>query len=116
MRQSLVVALLALAVLVTACGDDEETPAEGPQGGAIGMQSLQFAPRETTARVGREVVWRNGESVPHNVVATEGADFRSELLQEGQEFRYTPTREGTVQYVCTIHQGMAGTLRVSASG
>jgi plastocyanin len=106
---------LALALVAPACGGDDEEAADGG-GDTIGMENLQFAPRDAPARVGQEVVWRNGESIPHNVVATDGADFRSALLQEGQEFRYTPTRGGTIQYVCTIHREMAGTLRVSASG
>jgi plastocyanin len=116
MRRVLALALaLALALLVPACGGDDEETGDG-RGGTIRMENLQFAPRDAPARVGQEVVWRNGESIPHEIVATGGADFRSALLQKGQEFRYTPTREGTIQYVCTIHTGMAGRLRVSASG
>lgn len=40
---------------------------------------------------------------PHNVSATDGADFESETLRENDTYEYTPTKAGTITYVCTIH-------------
>ena len=106
--------LAAAALLVSACGGEDDAKQEsGAAGGVIGMEGLEFVPRESRARVGQAVVWRNDEAIRHNVVATAGAGFRSPVFGEGGTFRYTPTAAGTIQYVSTLHPGMTGTLRVS---
>ena len=106
--------LLAAAALIAGCGGDEPAQGEGqPPGGVIGMEGLEFVPRESDARVGRPVTWRNDEAIRHNVVATAGARFRSPVFGEGETFRFTPSSAGTIQYVYTLHPGMTGTLRVS---
>jgi plastocyanin len=66
-----------------------------------------------TVRVGETVRWRNDDRVPHDVVATAGADFRSRRLAEGQMFAFRPTKAGTIAYLCSVHQGMTGTLVVT---
>jgi plastocyanin len=76
------------------------------------MRNVAFSPRSVTLKVGEKVTWVNRERVPHNVVATSGARFRSANLLENQAFSFRPTRAGTIRYVCTIHQGMTGTLVV----
>ncbi len=107
--------LLVTVALVGGCGGDD--PPDGGTGGApaevIGMEGLEFVPRESEARVGTAVTWRNDEPIRHNVVATSGARFRSPVFDEGGTFRYTPKAAGTIQYVCTLHPGMTGTLRVT---
>ena len=47
------------------------------------------------------------------MVATSGARFRSANLRQDQAFSFRPARAGTIRYVCTLHQGMAGTLVVT---
>ena len=111
-------ALVSAVVLALAagCGDEEE-PADGggaPAGGgvAIGMRDIKFDPEQATVKVGQSVTWTNNESVPHNVVAEEGADFESDTFGKGGTFSHTPEQAGTITYVCTIHPGMDGTLTV----
>jgi len=51
--------------------------------------------------------------VQHNVVA-QGADGpKSDLFGEGQTYVFTPKATGKIEYVCTVHPGMAGTLTVA---
>lgn len=78
----------------------------------VGMEGLEFQPTEIRVAVGQTIVWRNDESIPHNVVAREGADFASETFGEGGTFEYRPTEAGTIEYVCTLHPGMDGTVVV----
>ena len=54
------------------------------------MKDIKFVPEEVTAKVGQKIVWTNNEMVPHNVTATDGADFKSDKLDEGDTFEYTP--------------------------
>jgi plastocyanin len=46
------------------------------------------------------------------VVATKGARFRSRAFGSGRTYRFMAARAGLVEYVCTLHPGMEGTLLV----
>jgi len=47
------------------------------------------------------------------VTAEQGADFKSDTMNEGDTFEYTPTKAGTIDYVCTIHPKQTGKLIVT---
>lgn len=111
-------ALAALAFLAGCGGDDTgpstSTPAT-PDGGvaaaAVSIKGFAFNPADTTVRVGQKVTWTNEDSAEHNVVA-EGDAFRSQDLNQGDTFEYTPDTAGVYGYVCTYHPQMKGTLKV----
>jgi len=130
--------IVGLACLVLAlaagCGDDESdsssTPAAAKPAPAqtatattasessaavveVSMKDIKFVPRDITAKVGQKIVWTNNDTAPHNVTATDGADFASETVTKGQTYEYTPTKAGVIQYVCTIHSGQDGEIRVN---
>ncbi|HEX7299035.1 MAG TPA: cupredoxin domain-containing protein [Solirubrobacteraceae bacterium] len=79
----------------------------------IKMQNIQFSPNATTVKVGQKVKWVNEDSTDHNVTAQSGADFKSKDFGKDGTFEFTPTKAGTIQYVCTLHSGMTGTLTVT---
>ncbi len=91
------------------------TGAASSSGGgvAIKMQNIAFDPKATTVKVGQKVTWTNDDSTNHNVTAQSGASFKSNDFGNGQTFSFTPTKAGTIQYVCTIHPGMTATLTVT---
>jgi plastocyanin len=99
-------------------GGASTTPAKTTGGGsggaavAIAMKNIQFSPTTATVKVGQKVTWTNDDGVAHNVTATSGASFRSSDFGQGGTFSFTPTRAGTIEYVCTLHPGMNGTLVV----
>jgi plastocyanin len=64
-------------------------------------------------KVGQKIEWTNDDSVPHNVTAQSGASFQSKTFGQGGTYSFTPKKAGTIQYVCTIHPGMNGTLTVT---
>jgi plastocyanin len=127
-------ACLALA-FVAGCGSDDEsdssstpaaakpapaqtetsTTASEPSAAAVEvtMKDIKFVPHNITAKVGQKIVWTNDDTAPHNVTATEGADFASETVTNGQTYEYTPTKAGVIKYVCTIHSGQDGEIRVT---
>lgn len=80
---------------------------------SVGMKDIKFVPEEITAKVGQKIVWTNNEDVPHNVTATDGADFASDTLDKDETFEYTPEKAGTIKYVCTIHPGQNGQITVT---
>ena len=112
---------LTLALFAAACGGDDDGGG-GEQGASseacpsgsvvIRMVDIKFDPENATVGVGQQVCWINEDSIDHNAVAESGADFKSELYGKGETFTATVDQPGTVEYVCTIHPGMTGTLTV----
>ena len=117
MRPLLLVAALTLALAACGGGDDGGEGASSdacPSGSVtIRMVDIKFDPEDATAGVGQEVCWVNEDSIDHNAVAESGATFKSELFGKGETFTATVDKPGTVEYVCTIHPGMTGTIEVS---
>ena len=115
--------VLLLALTAAACGGDDDGGGEDTGGGAtagscpegavvIDMVDIKFDPEDANAGVGQDVCWINEDEIDHNAVAESGADFESELFGKGETFTATVDEPGTVEYVCTIHPGMEGTITV----
>ncbi len=115
----LLISLALIAAFAAACGGDDDggeqssSSAACPSGSVeIKMVDIKFDPADATASVGQEICWVNEDTVDHNAVAESGASFKSELFGKGETFTASVDSPGTVQYVCTIHPGMTGTLTV----
>lgn len=120
-------ALAAAALLAAGCGSSDDksssdsastTPASGKAAPAasttdISMKSIKFDPKEDTVKVGQAVTWTNDDGVDHNVVATKGADFKSDDFGQGKTYTFKADKAGTIEYTCTLHPGMDGTLIVT---
>jgi plastocyanin len=112
---------LLLALAIAACGGDDDggggggsTSGSCPEGAVvIVMRDIKFDPENATAKVGQEICWPNEDTIDHNAVAESGADFESDLYGQGEIFTTTVEQAGTVEYVCTIHPGMTGTIEVT---
>jgi plastocyanin len=108
--------IVGLALALSGCGgDDDSAGAPAPPSGdvvTVAMEDLQFDPKAATVKVGQTVRWVNEDTIDHDAVAREGADFKSELFGKGESFEWKAEAAGTVRYVCTIHPGMEGTIEV----
>jgi plastocyanin len=116
----LVIPVLLLALFAAACGGDDGGGEQGasseacPSGAVmIEMVDIKFDPKDATAGVGDEICWVNEDTIEHNAVAEQGADFKSELFGKGKTFTASVDQPGTVEYVCTVHPGMTGTIEVT---
>lgn len=91
-------------------GSERSTP---PASGSatIVMDGTAFSPFEMTVRTGQTVTWVNNDPFPHTI-SSEVGHFRSSVLEPGQQWQFTPTKEGRFPYVCTLHPGMNGALIV----
>lgn len=119
---TVLVALLAAAVLGACGGGGDAEPGEGATASAVGgtktppgagvvlAEDLQFQPAALRIGVGDTVTWRfvDGEIV-HNVVFAEGPS--SELMSSGT-FERTFEEAGTFPYRCTLHSAMKGKITV----
>jgi len=71
-----------------------------------------FSPRTKTVTRGTTVKWVWKGHVAHNVTVTRGTvKFHSTTKSSGS-YSHKMTRGGTYKIVCTIHPGMAMTLKV----
>jgi plastocyanin len=118
MRRLLPLALVVLGL--AACGGDDGGAEESasseacPSGSAvIEMIDLKFDPEDATADAGQEICWVNEETIEHNAVDEETGKFKSELFGKGQTFTTTVDEPGKIDYVCTVHPGMTGTLTIN---
>ena len=112
-----------VAVTVVGTGDAAITNAAIAAGDAatgtgdgmhVAMRNVRFTPRSLSVRVGQVVTWTDEDRVPHDVVATSGADFDSGNLNANGAFSFRATAPGRIAYACTLHQGMSGTIDIGA--
>ena len=123
MRRIVLLLCAAAALAAAGCGSSNNsssssssasTPAASSSsssssgGVAIKMQNIAFDPKAVTVKVGQKVTWTNDDSVDHNVTSQSGETIKSQNFGKGATFSFTPTKAGTIKYVCTIHPGMDG--------
>jgi plastocyanin len=130
---ALLLACLALALALVACGGDDdgggggggaatqEQPAPEAEGGGAGgggaatevsMKDIEFDPAEVTVDAGATVTWVNDDSVGHDVTADDFKSGDPGAMQNGDTFEHTFEEAGTFDYVCTVHPGMEGSVTV----
>lgn len=130
MRRSLLLLTAALALAVAGCGSDSSSSSSGaattaataapaadtPAGSGgtvtVEMKNIQYSPKDVSVNVGQTVKWVDLDSVEHDVVADKGADFKSDVFGRDGTFEWTATKPGKVEYECTLHPGMIGTITV----
>jgi plastocyanin len=128
MRRSIALLLAAAALVAAGCGSNNSSststgssaPAStggsesgGARGGVtVDMKNIQFDPKSITVKKGQTIKWVNLDTVDHDVVANSGASFKSDQFGKGGTFEFTPKKAGKIDYVCTLHPGMTGTITV----
>lgn len=80
----------------------------------LGPPAGRFIPASTSLAVGGTVTWTNTTPAPalHDLVATTSNWQLGRTLASGESFQTTLAQAGTYRYVCTIHDGMTGTIEV----
>lgn len=133
-RRTAVLLLCALALAPAACGDEDEPTvqdaqpnptqageaAEDAAGGGttaegtveIVMKGFAFDPEEATVKVGQTVTWRNEDSAKHDAFSEEAGLDTADIGQNGTT-SFQPDKAGTINYICSIHPSMKGTLTVT---
>ena len=128
MSRALLALLATTALLAAGCGGDdgasESSPAPAPTSGSdsgsgsgsantVVMKDIKFVPEQITVKAGTAITWTNEDSAPHDVVnAEDGQEPKSDLFGKGETYEFTPSEPGTIEYLCTVHPGMTGTITV----
>jgi plastocyanin len=126
---ALLTLVLALG-LIAGCGGDDDEDGGGDTGAAtqeettggaaagggtkVSIGDNFFRPETITVKAGDTVTWTNDGQAPHTVTKEEGsgANFDSGTLEPGKTFEQTFDSPGDAPYVCTIHPGQTGTVKV----
>ncbi len=113
-----VVQVVGVALVAAAVGCNSTTGYGSGGGGGPGpnqvfMQNIAFNPTSLTVSKGTTVEWMNKDGVTHTVtkVSGPGASF-NQSVASGSNVSVTFDSTGTIQYHCTIHAGMNGTIVV----
>jgi len=78
----------------------------------VAIRNFAFAPAMVTVPVGTTITWTNDDQDAHTVSATGGA-FKSAALNNGDTFRFTFSKPGRYDYLCSIHPFMTATVVVT---
>jgi len=109
-RRALLPSLVLAAVLLGACGDDDDataTDASAPDA-VVTMEQSRFAPDSLDVAPGTAVTFENLDPYAHTVTSAEGSTvaFDSGQLGEGETYVQTFAEAGTYGYFCEIHPTM----------
>jgi plastocyanin len=125
---------LVLGCVPVGCGGDDEPSGGGGGGGSggggsggggsgggktvdVSLKDIQFQPASVTVAKGGTVKWTNDDSLGHDVTKTggPGPEFKSGDpggMQAGDAFTQKFDTPGKIEYVCTVHANMKGTITV----
>ena len=106
-RSSAFAAALVLLALSTGRGAVASPPAVH----IVNMDGTGFVPADLTVTLGDTVEWVNKDPFPHTATSDTGG-FDSKKIPAGKSWKYTTTKKGDFDYVCTYHDNMTGTLHV----
>jgi plastocyanin len=100
-------------------------PPAAPTGIKVGMEKLEYKPKDVTVKVGESVIWENLESITHTVTFDQsGGPQSSGSMNKAAKHTVKFTSAGTFKYHCAIPghatqtngtwSGMVGSVTVTA--
>jgi plastocyanin len=113
--------VLAGALLFVAFGGGDESAGpnssvspSSPTGTSITISNFMFSPMSMTVQPGATIRVTNKDSATHTLTASGPGGFNTGDISHNQTKTFrAPTKPGTYQYICNIHQYMMGTIKVS---
>jgi plastocyanin len=115
-RRILLPSLVLAAVLLGACGgDDDAGDAAADPVATVTIERSRFAPDPVEITAGSEVAFENLDAFAHTVTSAEGSEltFDSGELRQDEVFTQTFDEAGTYAYFCEIHPTMRAEVVVS---
>lgn len=81
----------------------------------VAMRNIKFNPRNITIDRGDTVTWENEDAERHNAIGEDNS-FDTPVIDQGETSQHTFNNAGTIDYFCTLHANMEGTITVRGSG
>lgn len=110
MRTAIIV--LALLVCSAGAGGAQSARKSKPVTHTVTIDATSYRPATVTLKRGDTVVWENKDVIPHTATSKKAGLFDSGTIAPGGKWKMTFKTEGDVEYFCTFHPTMQGTLRV----
>jgi plastocyanin len=118
------VLVLAGTLLFVAFGGGGESAGPGSSGSSvssgsstgtsISISNFMFSPMSITVKPGATISVTNKDSATHTLTASGPGGFNTGDISHNQTKTFrAPTKPGTYQYICNIHQYMMGTIKVT---
>jgi plastocyanin len=79
---------------------------------SVTMSGLQFKPAAIAVSKGATVTWTNQDNTLHNVTFNDTSVGSIGDFSSGSKSLVMPQTTGTLEYHCTIHPGMNGTVTI----
>lgn len=89
-----------------------EATSSTPQTYNISIANYAFEKNTLTINKGDTIVWKNDDSVPHQIQGDELTDLKSPIMGNGLTYSFTFNNVGTFNYYCTIHPMMKANIIV----
>jgi plastocyanin len=102
---------VSMALAVGALTTVQKSVAAGPPTVDVKIDNFSFTPATLTVKTGTQIVWTNGDDIPHTVVSDDQS-FKSKVLDTDEKFTFTAGKPGTYSYFCSIHPKMTGKVVV----
>jgi plastocyanin len=100
--------VLVAGIIFFACSKSN-TPAMNNNPNTVSIKNMAFSPSTLTITAGATVTWINNDGTTHTVTADDGS-FNSGNIAPGQSFTHTFSAISTVNYHCSIHPMMTGSV------
>ncbi len=102
---------VSFVLAVAAFSTVQKSVAAGPPTVDVKIDNFSFTPATLTVKAGTQIIWTNGDDIPHTVVS-EDQSFKSKVLDTDEKFTFTASKPGTYSYFCSIHPKMTGKVVV----
>ena len=79
----------------------------------VTMKDIKFNPDSLKVKAGQTVTWTNDDSVGHDVTADGFNSGGAGNIEPGKTFTHKFAKAGSYPYVCSVHPGMEGTVKVT---
>ena len=117
-RRALALATVVATVLPGCVPGTSANPTPGQVGLAISASDIEFIPDTLVApaRASLDVQFHNHSNEPHTLIFLEPISLNPEqVVQPGQMLNvsFVAPAAGEYVFVCNVHEGMTGTLRVT---
>jgi plastocyanin len=80
---------------------------------SIIISNYMFSPMSDTVAPGATISVTNKDGVAHTLTSSNGAFDSGNIGPHQTKIFKAPSKPGTYSYICSIHQYMTGTIRVS---
>lgn len=84
----------------------------GP-GTQVSMKDIKFNPETVKVKAGGKVTWTNDDTIGHDVTADAFESGSPGGIDGGSTYSHIFKKPGTFDYVCSVHPGMKGSVKVT---